>query len=39
VAEKVSELKSYCRERGATLNDAALAAYYRVLADASARRP
>jgi NRPS condensation-like uncharacterized protein len=31
VAEKVSELKSYCRERGATLNDAALAAYYRVL--------
>jgi NRPS condensation-like uncharacterized protein len=31
--EKVSKLKSYCRERGATLNDAALAAYYRVLGE------
>ncbi len=30
--EKVAGLKAYCRARGATLNDAALAAYYRVLA-------
>jgi NRPS condensation-like uncharacterized protein len=30
--EKVARLKAYCRARGATLNDAALAAYYRVLA-------
>ncbi len=30
--EKVAGLKAYCRERNATLNDAALAAFYRVLA-------
>ena len=30
--DKVAALKAYCRSRGATLNDAALAAYYRVLA-------
>jgi NRPS condensation-like uncharacterized protein len=30
--EKVARLKEYCRRRGATLNDAAIAAYYRVLA-------
>lgn len=30
--EKVDSLRSFCRERGATINDAALAAYYRVLA-------
>jgi NRPS condensation-like uncharacterized protein len=29
---KVARLKDYCKTRGATLNDAALAAYYRVLA-------
>jgi NRPS condensation-like uncharacterized protein len=29
---KVARLKEYCRERGATLNDAALAAFYRILA-------
>lgn len=29
---KVAWLKAYCRERGATINDAALAAYYRVFA-------
>jgi NRPS condensation-like uncharacterized protein len=28
---KVARLKAYCKERGATINDAALAAYYRVL--------
>jgi len=28
---KVARLKTYCKERGATINDAALAAYYRVL--------
>ncbi|MGO8695004.1 MAG: hypothetical protein ACLQMF_15190 [Rectinemataceae bacterium] len=30
--DKVARLKDYCKARGATLNDAALAAYYRVLA-------
>jgi NRPS condensation-like uncharacterized protein len=30
--EKVDALKEYCKARSATLNDAALAAYYRVLA-------
>jgi NRPS condensation-like uncharacterized protein len=30
--EEVAALKAYCRPRGATINDAALAAYYRVLA-------
>jgi NRPS condensation-like uncharacterized protein len=29
---KVEWLKAYCRARGATINDAAMAAYYRVLA-------
>jgi NRPS condensation-like uncharacterized protein len=29
--EKTSELKAYCAARGATLNDAVLAAYYRAL--------
>jgi len=29
---KVAALKAYCKARGATINDAALAAYYRVLA-------
>jgi NRPS condensation-like uncharacterized protein len=29
--EKTGELKAYCAARGATLNDAALAAYYRAL--------
>jgi NRPS condensation-like uncharacterized protein len=30
--EETAALKAYCRSRGATINDAALAAYYRVLA-------
>jgi NRPS condensation-like uncharacterized protein len=30
--ERISRLKAYCKARGATINDAALAAYYRVLA-------
>jgi NRPS condensation-like uncharacterized protein len=29
--DKVARLRGYCKERGATINDAALAAYYRVL--------
>jgi NRPS condensation-like uncharacterized protein len=38
---KADSLKAFCREKGATINDAALAAYYRVLArrlGAKARR-
>jgi len=31
-AEKVGRLKAFCKARGATINDAVLAAYYRVLA-------
>jgi NRPS condensation-like uncharacterized protein len=29
--ERTAELKTYCKERGATVNDAALAAYFRAL--------
>jgi NRPS condensation-like uncharacterized protein len=36
---KVAALKEYCKARGATLNDAALAAYYRVLARTLGLRP